>query len=330
MIKVSIVIPVYNVEKYVRRCLDSVVNQTLKEIEIIVVNDGSLDNSLKICEEYQRRDKRIKLYSKKNTGLGLTRNYGLEKANGEFVAFLDSDDYVDLDYYEKLYNKSINNNLDVCYSNCKNLDDKGMINNSKRYKFKSDVINSDDVLDVMLKKIYISGKKIPMSSCMALFRKKIIDKYKLKFESERKYISEDYLFTIDFIHYSERVSYENSVSYYYCYNGSSLTRSYKENRFEMSKIFIDEMKRKLKKYNLLKKYEKDVNSLQILYARVSIIQAVKNSGKSKEEILCFIENVINDKNVRAAVKNKKMEDLKKFVFDMLILLRLKKVIFLII
>ena len=110
--KISVIIPCYNVEKYLRECLDSVVNQTLKDIEIICVNDGSTDGTQKILEEYAQKDDRILLINKPNGGLSLARNTGMEKMRGEYVAFLDSDDWVDLDFYEKLYNAAKQNGAD--------------------------------------------------------------------------------------------------------------------------------------------------------------------------------------------------------------------------
>ncbi len=105
MKKVSIVIPVYNVEKHLRQCLDSVVNQTFKDIEIILINDCSPDNSLQIIKEYQQKDDRIVLVDlKKNTGIGLVRNEGLKIAKGKYITFIDSDDWLAKDYVEVLYN----------------------------------------------------------------------------------------------------------------------------------------------------------------------------------------------------------------------------------
>ncbi|MCI6847610.1 MAG: glycosyltransferase [Erysipelotrichaceae bacterium] len=117
MIKLSVIVPVYNVEKYINKCLDSLINQTLKDIEFIFVNDGSLDNSVKIIKEYQKKDKRIKLFNKKNGGQASARNLGLKKANGEYIAFLDSDDYVKEDMYEILYNRAKKDNLDIVICN---------------------------------------------------------------------------------------------------------------------------------------------------------------------------------------------------------------------
>ncbi len=112
--KISVIVPVYNVEKYLKECLDSIINQTLSDIEIICVNDGSTDNSLKILEEYALKDKRIKIINKENGGLSSARNAGLDVAKGKYLHFVDSDDYLDLKCYEKLYNKIIEFDADFC------------------------------------------------------------------------------------------------------------------------------------------------------------------------------------------------------------------------
>ena len=112
MPKVSVIVPVYNVEKYLSRCLTSLVSQTLKDIEIIVVNDGSTDNSKDIILKYQKNHKNIIYLEKKNGGLSDARNYGMKYAKGEFIAFLDSDDYADRTLYEKMYNKAMLENAD--------------------------------------------------------------------------------------------------------------------------------------------------------------------------------------------------------------------------
>ena len=113
MVKISVIIPVYNVEKYLKECLDSVINQTLKDIEIICVNDGSTDNSLNILENYAKKDNRIIVISQKNKGLSGARNTGLKYCSGEYVSFIDSDDYVSKDLFELTYNNAISNNSDL-------------------------------------------------------------------------------------------------------------------------------------------------------------------------------------------------------------------------
>lgn len=114
MSKVSVIIPVYNAKDYLRRCLDSVCNQTLQDIEIICVNDCSTDNSLEILQDYAQKDTRIKIIDcKKNGGESIARNIGIDKAKGEFLAFVDNDDVVDLDFYEKLYQEAEKTGADI-------------------------------------------------------------------------------------------------------------------------------------------------------------------------------------------------------------------------
>ena len=116
-VKVSVLVPIYNVEEFLPECLDSLVNQTLKEIEIICINDGSKDGSLKILKEYASKDKRIKIIDKKNTGYGDSMNQGLKKATGEYVGIVESDDFIDKDAFEKLYKIAKDKNVEVVKSN---------------------------------------------------------------------------------------------------------------------------------------------------------------------------------------------------------------------
>ena len=115
--KISVIVPIYNVEEYLEKCLDSLVNQTLKDIEIILINDGSPDNSEAIVKKYLKKYKEKIIYHKKeNEGQGIARNYGIKLAKGEFISFVDSDDYIDLTMLEKLYNKAIKENSDIVSS----------------------------------------------------------------------------------------------------------------------------------------------------------------------------------------------------------------------
>ena len=111
MVKVSVIVPIYNSEKYLKKCIDSLVNQTLSDMEFILINDGSTDSSDEIIKSYD--DSRIKYFKRTNHGIGATRNFGIDHASGEFIGFLDSDDYVEPDMYEKMYNECINKNLDI-------------------------------------------------------------------------------------------------------------------------------------------------------------------------------------------------------------------------
>ncbi len=112
-LKISIVIPVYNVEKYLHQCLKSVINQTYKNLEIICINDGSKDNSLNILNEYLKKDNRIIIVNQKNSGVSSARNKGIRLSTGDFISFIDSDDYLDLNVYEKCVQRIIRDNSDI-------------------------------------------------------------------------------------------------------------------------------------------------------------------------------------------------------------------------
>ena len=120
MAKVSVIVPVYNTEKYLPQCLDSVINQSLQDIEIICVNDGSTDHSLEILQQYELSDKRVIVYSQPNSYAGIARNTGMKHANGEYLFFLDSDDYIAPDALEKMYCQAETDLADICVCGGKN------------------------------------------------------------------------------------------------------------------------------------------------------------------------------------------------------------------
>ena len=116
-VKVSVLVPIYNVQDFLPECLDSLVNQTLKEIEIICINDGSTDNSLDIIKQYAKKEKRIVIIDKKNSGYGDSMNQGLKKATGEYIGIVESDDFIELNAFESLYNIAKKNNVEAVKSN---------------------------------------------------------------------------------------------------------------------------------------------------------------------------------------------------------------------
>lgn len=125
MTKISIIIPVYNSEKYLKKCLDSILNQTYKDFEVLVINDGSKDQSWKVMEEYQQKDKRILIYNQENMGVAKTRNKGIQLAKGEYVTFVDNDDYLKNDYLEQFVNASLEN--DIVIGGYERVDTKGNV-----------------------------------------------------------------------------------------------------------------------------------------------------------------------------------------------------------
>ena len=123
--KISVIIPVYNTAKYLSKCLDSILNQTLKEIEVIVVNDGSKDNSQELIDAYKEKDGRIVSIQKENGGLSDARNVGIDVANGEFIAFVDSDDYIDLSMFEMMYGLSQKHQAEIVLCDLVKVDENG-------------------------------------------------------------------------------------------------------------------------------------------------------------------------------------------------------------
>ena len=115
MLKVSIIVPIYNMEQYLNRCLESIINQTYENIEIILINDGSKDNSLEICKNYAKKDNRIMIIDQKNSGVSSARNSGLDKATGEYLAFVDPDDWIDKDGIEKMVDFALKHKCDIAF-----------------------------------------------------------------------------------------------------------------------------------------------------------------------------------------------------------------------
>lgn len=171
MIKVSVVIPIYNVEKYLEECLQSIVDQTLKEIEIICVNDGSTDSSLKIIEKFMRKDKRVRVINKPNSGYGHSMNIGIYDAKGEYIGIVESDDYIDPKMYETLYEIAQKTDVDFAKSNFYYLYGSGK---NKIIEF-ADLLNNDNLYDKVfkpnnLKNIY----KIKTTNWTGLYKRSFI------------------------------------------------------------------------------------------------------------------------------------------------------------
>ncbi|MDF2617290.1 MAG: glycosyl transferase family 2 [Sedimentibacter sp.] len=143
---ISIVIPVYNVEKYLSRCLESILSQSLKEIEIIVVNGGSTDNSLEICRYYEKKDSRIIIIDKKNEGVSVARNTGIEKASGKYIGFVDPDDWIEKNMYENMYNTI--EKYKCCIAFCNYSKDSRLGSTIKTLKMNKDFLGKLDIIKI--------------------------------------------------------------------------------------------------------------------------------------------------------------------------------------
>lgn len=234
-IKVSIIVPIYNVEKYLRRCMDSLLGQTLREIEIIMVDDESPDNCPTLCEEYTAKYANIKVVHKRNGGLGYARNSGLEVAEGDYVAFIDSDDFVGLDMFKSLYEYGTQHHCDAVFCGYNIYRDREHI---RKMQENVDYIlyRNENVRQVLLDMVgpepeYHSDVKLLMSVWRAIYSRKVIEDNKLRFVSERTYIAEDIMWHMDFLPCCKCIGMIPQTYYYYCENGTSLTRAYRADRF---------------------------------------------------------------------------------------------------
>ena len=271
MIKVSVIVPVYNVENYLAKCLDSLVNQTLKELEIIVVDDESTDNSSKIIAEYAKKyPKKIKAFSKKNGGQGSARNYGLKYAKGEYIAFVDSDDYVDLDMFFKMYNKAKEDNSDVVICGMKN------ISLANKVTIDNNNFSNDDL------KILFGS----MGVCNKIFKKDLITNNNLQFRNKVWY--EDIDFLVKILLDNIKISFIDEALYNYVLRaGSTMNNSNIAKNLDILLAF-DEM---IKYFKNKKIYDKVYEKLEfiaiyhIYIASTSRVLLAKDKLKNKKKII---------------------------------------------
>ena len=230
---ISVIVPVYNVEKYLEKCINSIKNQTYKNLEIILVDDGSPDNCPALCDSLAKTDDRIKVFHKENGGVSSARNLGLENATGEFVAFVDSDDYLEKTYYADMVNL-IDNNTDFVISNF-TIASQTAQKNCKDYNTQdiSYIINSIDQFLSFSSDGYLD---IPWNK---LYKKSLITK---NFNTSLK-LGEDRVFNLEYIkNITGKIMYSNNTGYIYEYNPNSACNQKRSNIFDMLIVSIKELK----------------------------------------------------------------------------------------
>ena len=210
---ISVIVPVYNVQDYLPRCIDSILSQSYKDIEIILVDDGSPDDCGRICDEYSQKDSRIVVVHKVNGGLSSARNAGLDIAKGEYISFVDSDDWLDNHFIENLHNALIS--TDAQMSACTFCRTKG--DEATRRQFDEDIstITTDRYACVFDESSYAGY------ACNKLFSKDVIDKYNLRFD-EKIFNGEDFPFTIRYVHHIDKVAFIKQDLYYYFFRESGI------------------------------------------------------------------------------------------------------------
>lgn len=295
---VSIIVPVYNVEKYLERCLDSIINQTYSSIEIILIDDGSTDSSGDICESYARLDSRITVIHKKNAGLGMARNTALDVAKGKYVIFVDSDDYIAPNMLENLYNTLIEAKADTCIGGYQRVySDKIEIFENP---IKGKVFDKSNILSDVLSKMFgrlNNNDSLEMSVWKVLFSNELIQTYNIRFPSEREFISEDIIFDTVYYAKANRVVMSSDVGYYYCDNDDSLTTRYNPNRFNLQVKLYLELVNRVEKLGIYDISIDRLNANLIAIARYSIKLEQKFSyqnglSQSKRNIKSICQNSI--------------------------------------
>ncbi|MBE1444718.1 glycosyltransferase [Paenibacillus sp. OAS669] len=299
-IKVSVIVPVYNAEKYVASCIESLLNQTLQECEFIFVNDGSKDQSGQVIEEYRKKDSRIKLIQQTNQGVSAARNAGLQAAAGAFVGFVDADDYVDKDMYEVLYSTAVQGDYDVVISNFESEIEGHKVITT--YPFPHGTVLKKDYIEQEVLTYFLKSDQLN-TVCSKLYKHKQIRDYQVKFP-DKVALGEDGLFNMQFFRHADRIRYIDYTGYHYREVIGSATRNILEK---------DYFKRALEVYTLdiPDMYLTTMDKMRIQQLRsVKLINSVMSYiyvyFKASTEISLgerfkYVRNMINDPYVREAL-----------------------------
>ncbi|SFB04736.1 MULTISPECIES: glycosyltransferase [unclassified Bacillus (in: firmicutes)] len=284
----SILIPVYNVEKYLNKCLDSVINQTYNNFELIIVNDGSTDSSLEICRTYAKNDNRIRVYDQPNKGLLLTRRNSIKKAMGDYILFLDSDDYWELNLLETVYDEINKYNVDMLLFRYKRVDDNGQILKNDTGVFKDKTIFTSENKEILFKKL-ISTSRIN-SIWSKVVKRSIIDiEHDYTIYQDKK--GEDILQSLPLIFNAKKIIYLDEPLYNYRLSHSGRGRNFKPKYFNDFDIVRNVVFEYMTKFQ----YDNEEN-LKLFYSYyvLNIIQFAKALTKLKinnEEMLEIFDEV---------------------------------------
>lgn len=299
--KLSIIVPIYNVEEYLEGCVNSILSQTFEDFELILVNDGSLDNSLEICCKYQEKDKRVKIINKENGGVSSARNAGIDGALGEYIAFVDPDDNIELNMYEELMNRAIKSNVDmvICSLNYINLIEKNIkqqtIWNKTEKIIKKEEINNKIMYDILnFKEGY--GIYTPVNK---IYKKELFYNNDIRFEVNRDH-GEDARLNLILLTKVNSIYFINKPLYnYYIRKRESLTTVVRDNMYKYildNKNFHDYLCNLYGYQHLMDKGRKNylnnifqyMNSISIsrfkLRKKVKILNQIMNDDTFKNNI----------------------------------------------
>ena len=283
---VSIIIPIFNGDAYLRKCLDSILNQNYSDLEVILINDGSSDHSLDVCKEYAETDGRIKIIKKENTGVSDSRNRGIEIAQGEFIVFADCDDYVDEGYIGRLCELMDDGiDLGIC----------GWIKESEegtelgRARLYSQIFDKEKSMECL---ISMRGgvQGYPFSK---IFRRRLLEDFGIKFDKEI-YIFEDLLFCLQYLNHCEKIKMDTSICeyHYVLHDSSSRTKTMKANIFQKSWLTEMETLYKLLDITQGMRQIENIVKARIAFSSVFYINRMQECGyEDKEEVERLQKNI---------------------------------------
>lgn len=307
--KVSVIVPVFNSEDYLSSCIESILNQTYTNFELILVNDGSSDNSGKICEYYSKIDNRIKVLHQKNSGPSMARNTGINVATGKFIQFVDSDDIVEHDMTQKLV-QSINKDIELVICGYKVINiQNGKVDIQKINLQKHGVYNIKEFLS-FFGKLYKNS--LINSPCNKLYVREILQKNEIKFLDNLN-MGEDLLFNLEYLKICNKISIIHDSLYNYMVNSNSLTHTFYRNLFENQKLLFSAVRNYLKD---TKSYtDENVFFVETLFTEqiVWVINNLfhKNNDMNFKQRKERIKIIINDETVRNNIKYFYFDNIQK-------------------
>lgn len=299
--KVSVIVPCWGVEKYLDKCVESIVNQTLRDIEIILVDDVSPDRVPEMCDAWAQKDSRIKVIHKtKNEGLGMACNTGIDAATGEYIAFCDSDDWVDSDMYETMYDAAKKYNAQMVFTGLKRVDAAGNALESLPHRKKLEVYKTaTDIEEFALDMIASAptireDRTIQVSSKVVLYSSTIIKQHKLTFVSEREIPSEDLIFNIHFLNHTQCICTIPYKFYNYRVNTQSISRKPDFNRFLSCKKLYFYLQKECRELEFRDEYITRNQRMLLGQAR-SCVKFCQEWNISRREKLNFINSICFDR-----------------------------------
>ena len=310
---ITVILPIYNVEKYLNRCITSVVNQTYSNLEIILVDDGSPDRCPQICDEWSKKDNRIKVIHKKNEGLGFARNTGIENSTGEFICFFDSDDYVALDTVEKAYRVALKEKAEIVTFGYNQVKSDGKIKNTfiphpRKLLYEGDEIQREFLINMIGPNMHTGEvTNLWMSMCGALFSMKLIQKNGWRLVSEREIISEDIYSLLILYKRVKKVAVLPESLYFYCENVESLTHTYKKDRYEKIKHFYSACLKTCDDLNYCSEVQQQLKYPFLSNTIAAMKMVVSAENQSEKEKLKILKNIIEDEILQKVLHEMPLE-----------------------